>query len=268
MPYGIINGPSVFSRLMTIVLESLDHFAISYLDDILVFSETEQEHLNHIQQVFDRLREHKLKLKLTKCSFMQAETQYLGHIVNESGISPDPEKVEAIRSMSAPTSVREVRGFIGMCSWYRRFIPNFSSIARPLIDLTKKYARFNWTDACQSAFDFLKESLTAVSNLAHVDLHKPYILYTDASHDCIGACLVQLADNDEMDPREGKNEKPIHFLSHILSPTQTRWSTIEKECYAIYYSLQKLDHYLHNAEVTIRTDHQPLKCPSGFAHDQ
>ena len=138
-----------------------------------------------------------------------------------------------------------------MCSYYRRFVPNFSKIAEPLIDLTKKYARFKWTSECQTAFDFLKESLTVVPLLAYPDTNKPYVLYTDASNNCIGACLTQKTDDEE--------EKPIYFLSHKLSPTQTRWSTIEKEGFAIYYALQKLDHYLHNARFTIKTDHKPLK---------
>ena len=130
-------------------------------------------------------------------------------------------KVKAIRTLPEPKNVREIRGFIGMCSYYRRFIPNFSKIAEPLIELTKKYARFKWTPDCQSAFYYLKDSLTVVPLLAYPDINKPYVLYTDASNNCIGACLTQKTDNDE--------EKPIYYLSYKLSPAQTRWSTVEKE---------------------------------------
>ena len=158
--------------------------------------------------------------------------------------------MEAIRTLPEPKNVREIREFIGMCSYYRRFIPNFSKIAEPLIDLTKKYARFKWTPECQTAFDFIKDSLTVVPLLAYPDTNKPYVLYTDASNNCIGACLTQQTEEDE--------EKPIYFLSNKLSPTQKRWSTIEKEGFAIHYALQKLDHYLHNAQFTIKTDHKPL----------
>ncbi len=235
-----MNAPSVFARLMSICLQGLSHFALSYLDDILIFSETEQEHMQHLQQVFDRLRQHKLKLKLSKCNFIQDQTKYLGFIVDKDGIKPDPDKVTAIKTMSAPTTVKEVRAFIGMCSWYRRFIPNFSGIAGPLIELTKKYARFNWTEPCQSAFDFLKDSLTIVANLAHADINKPYILYTDASQNAIGAVLVQLVDDVENGCHAKQIEKPIHFLSHRLSPTQSKYSCIERECYAIYYATQKI----------------------------
>lgn len=118
-----------------------------------------------------------------------------------------------------------------MCSYYRRFIPNFSKIAEPLIDLTHKYSRFKWTEQCQIAFDFLKESLTVVPLLAYTDVNKPYVLYTDASDNCIGACLTQKTDEGE--------EKPIYYLSHKLSKPHEKWSTIERQAYAVHYALQK-----------------------------
>ena len=200
-----------------------------------------------------------MKLKLKKCSFLQLETQYLGFIINSNGISPDPKKVEAIRSLPTPTRVREVRSFIGMCSYYRRFIPNFSEIAEPVIALTRKFARFKWTDECQGSFDYLKQSLTVVPLLAYPDPNKHYTLYTDASNSCIGACLTQQSDDAEQFMPNVKNEKPIYYLSHKLSKTQCKWSTIEKEAFAIHFSLQKLDYYLHNAKFVIKTDHKPLK---------
>ena len=251
MPFGLSNAPAVFQELMNIVLQGCEEFAMAYLDDVLIFSKDPEEHLRHIETIFKRIRQHGLKLKLKKCTFFKEETDYLGFVISKDGIKPDSKKVEAIRDLPEPKSFREIRGFIGMCSYYRRFVPNFSKIAEPLIDLTKKCARFKWTSECQTAFDFLKESLTVVPLLAYPDTNKPYVLYTDASNNCIGACLTQKTDNEE--------EKPIYFLSQKLSPTQMRWSTIEKEGYAIYYALQKLDHYLHNARFTIKTDHKPLK---------
>ncbi|VDI66449.1 Hypothetical predicted protein [Mytilus galloprovincialis] len=166
LPFGLASGPSLFSELVTEVLQGLEHFSTAYIDDILIFSETEEEHLGHIQQVFDRLRQHKLKLKLKKCNFLQNETNYLGFIISKDGLKPDPEKVKAIQGMKAPSNVRE---------------------------------------------------------------------------------------------GEKEVERPIYFLSHKLSDTQTRWSTIEKEAFAIHYALQKLNHYLYNAEFVIKTDHKPLK---------
>ena len=175
------------------------------MDDVLIFSKDPEEHLRHIETIFKRIREHGLKLKLKKCTFLIKETDYLGFVISKDGIKPDPKKVEAIRDLPEPKSVREIRGFIGMCSYYRRFVPNFSKRAKPLIDLTKKYARFKWTSECQTAFYFLKESLTVVPLLAYPDTNKPYVLYTDASNNCIGACLTQKTDNEE--------EKPIYFLN-------------------------------------------------------
>ena len=171
-------------------------------------------------------------------------------VINSKGVKPDPDKVKAIRTLPTPISVKNVRSMMGMCGYYRPFIPNFSEIAEPLIALTKKYAKFRWTPECQRAFDFLKDSLTVVPLLAYPDTNKPYVLYTDASNSCIGSCLTQEVDGEE---------KPINYLSHKLSPSQKKYSTIEKECFAIFYSLQKLDHYLHNAQFVIKSDHKPLK---------
>ena len=255
MPFGLSGAPPIFMELMDRVLEGLEDCAIPYLDDIIVLGKTPEEHLRNLETVFERLRAHGLKMKLKKCQFFQQETKYLGFVVNGMGVKPDPEKVEAIRGLATPRTVKEVRGFIGMCGYYRRFVPNFSEIASPLFDLTKKFARFIWTPECQKAFDFLKDSLTVVPLLAYPDTRKSYTLYTDASDTCIGACLTQRTFDEE-----GQEvEKPLHFLSHRLSPTQRRWSTIEKEAYAIHFSLQKLDHYLHNAQFTIKTDHKPLR---------
>ena len=148
------------------------------------------------------------------------------------------------------TSKKEIRSFIGSCSYYRKFLPNFSGIAKPFIDLTKKNTRFKWGDAHQKAFEFLKESLSEIPFLAYPDIRKPFTMYTDASNLCIGACLTQLSDEGE--------ELPVYFISHKLSDTQTRWSTIEKEAYAIFYAVNKLHYLLYGTQFVIKTDHQPL----------
>ena len=216
----------------------------------MIFSPTLEEHLEHICVIFDRLRQHNLKLKLKKCSFLKSETHYIGFVISEEGIKPDQKKVEAIRSLPVPTCVREVRSFIGMCSYYRRFIPNFSHIAKPIIALTRKYTHFKLSDTDQKAFDYLKDSLTAVPLLVYPDSNKPYVLYTDASDTCLGACLTQECDGDEKSP---------YYLSHKLSRSQCKWSVVEKEAFAIHFGLQKLEYYLHNAQFVIRTAHKPLK---------
>ena len=142
MPFGLSNAPAVFQELMSVVLHDCQDFANAYLDDIMIFSETLEKHLEHLGIIFDKLRQHRLKLKLKKCSFLKRETHYLGFNISEDGIMPDDKKIEAIRSLPAPTCVKEVRSFIGMCSYYRRFIRNFSQIAEPIVSLTRKYAHF------------------------------------------------------------------------------------------------------------------------------
>ena len=188
-------------------------------------------------------------MKLKKCSFLKSDTNYLGFVTSEDGIKPDEKQIDAIRSLPVPTCVREVRSFIAMCSYYKRFIPNFSQIPEPIIALTRKYAHFKWLDTHQRAFDYLKESHTAVPLLCYPDPNKPYVLYTDASDTCLGACLTQDCDGDE---------KPIYYLSHKLTRSQFKWSVVKKEVYAIHFALQKLDYYIHNAQFIIRTDHKPL----------
>jgi len=143
MPFGLSNAPAVFQELMNIVLQECEGLATAYLDDVLIFSKTPEEHLQHLKDIFKRIRQHGLKLKLKKCSFFQNKTEYLGFVISDKGIQPGQKKVKDIRYLPSPTNVREIRGFIGMCSYYRRFIPNFSKIAEPLITLTKKYARYN-----------------------------------------------------------------------------------------------------------------------------
>jgi hypothetical protein len=130
-------------------------------------------------------------MKMKKCTFFHEETNYLGFVINNKGVKPDPQKVEAFRTLPVPNTVKEVISFMGMCSYYRRLIPNFSKIAEPLIFLTRKYAKFKWTDTCQKSFQFLKDSLTVVPLLVYPDPNKTYVFYTDASDTCIGACLTQ-----------------------------------------------------------------------------
>jgi hypothetical protein len=225
MPFGLSNAPAIFQELMSVVLQGMNTFAIAYLDDVLVFSETVNDHLVHIDQVFQRLRSHGLRLKLNKCSFMQSQTNYLGFIIDAQGIKPDPKKIEAVKTIPTPTCVREVRSFIGMCSYYRRFIPNFSPIAEPIIHLTRKHAHFNWTPKHTKAFNFLKESLTVVPLLVYPDPNKKYTLYTDASDTCIGACLTQDCSPDEPGKLSGTFATPSE-KNNLLSFTQNKQDSV------------------------------------------
>ena len=159
LPMGLKNSPLTFQRVMEAVLRGLNwKSSLVYLDDVIVFSRTFQDHLLHLQQVFERLRNAGLKLHPSKCNFAKREIRYLGHIVNSEGISPDPEKVTAIRTYPIPTNLKQLRAFLGLSGYYRRFMKNYSKLASPLYQLTRKDTKFVWTEQCQTAFDELKES--------------------------------------------------------------------------------------------------------------
>ena len=160
LPFGLTAAPPVFQELMNKVqADAQGQYAIAFLDDI-VFSKTHAEHLQHLKKVFEKLKAARLKLKLSKCSFCQNRVKYLGHIISENGIEPDPSKVQVIRELRPPGTVKEVRSFVGMASFYRRFIDHFSEIVQPLTNLSKKKnVRFQWTDCHQSAFETLKQKL-------------------------------------------------------------------------------------------------------------
>ena len=260
LPFGLNTSSSIFQRCINKLLLGYEEFCIAYIDDILIHTKGSlEDHLRHVSLIFERIRKHSLRLKLSKCQWAMKELTYLGFQVNQYGVSPCQNKVRAIKLLQPPTTVREVRGLLGMVGWYRRFIPEFSQTSEPLINLTKKYARFKWDDKCQSAFEKLKSDLTVVPLLAYPDPNKPYILYTDASKSCIGSVLIQECEGEMWIPGI-KNEKPIYFLSHKMSESQIRsYSVTEKELFAIHYSLNKLHFYLHNADFVIKTDHKPLE---------
>ena len=237
---------------MNNVLQGLLYVSVlAYLDDVIVFSNTLEEHLQHLEEVFQRLAAAGLKLKLSKCEFFMKQLQFLGHTVSAEGIQPDFDKIRVICEMPHPQCVKDVRAFLGMCGYYRRYVPNFADIAAPLVDLTRKNMQFRWSGDCQKAFDFLKTKLTESPILVHADLTKPYRLYTDASDYAIGAILAQIGEDGE--------EHVIHYLSQQLSRTQRRWAVIEKEAWALVTALRKFRQYLLGAKFTVYTDHKPLK---------
>jgi len=206
-----------------------DIFALVYLDDILIFSDTIQEHARRIGTVFERIREANFKLNLEKCTFAAHEVAYLSHIVSASGVSPDMSKVKAIKTFPLPRNVRDVRSFLGLAGYYRSFIKDFAAISKPLTLLTRKDAKFNWSEPQQSSFDTLKEALTSDSVLAHPEFDKPFILSCDASNYAISAILSQ--------EHEGK-EKPLSFASRVLNNHEINYSVTEKELLAIVFGIR------------------------------
>ena len=256
-PFGLSQAPAYFQRLIHEVLKGIT-FAFGYLDDILIFSPDNKTHLKHLEIVFQRLREADLKLKASKCNFFKKHIQYLGHLVSGEGIEPLPEKLEAVRKMPPPTTPKEVRQFLGLVGYYRKFVPKFADIARPLTNLTKLDVPYEWTTRCQEAFEFLKEMLLKEPVLKYPDPSKPYTLFTDASK-FAWACVLTQEYEHEFDGKKRKILHPITYMSGLFKGSQVNWATLTKEAYAIYVSVKKLDHYLQDAEVTLRSDHLPLK---------
>ena len=226
-------------------------FVSVYLDDILVFSETFEKHLEHLQQVIERLTVAGLKLKPSKCHFICQKVEYLGHLITPSGIHPNPNRVKAVREFPVPQSVREVRQFLGVASYYRRFIRGFAKTAQPLHALTQKGAPFEWTQSCQNAFEELKSHLTESPLLAYPDFDKSFILETDASVKGLGAVLSQV----QADGRP----HPVAYASRALSPQEKHYAVTELESLAVVWAVNHFHAYLYGHDVVVFTDHSAVK---------
>ena len=251
VPFGLCNAPATFSRLMDRVLAGLHwETCLFYLDDIIVFSKTWEEHVARLRQVFDRLRQAKLKLGAEKCTFAAAEVSYLGHRVTVDGLLPDPDLLKAIRDIEAPKSATEVRSFLGLAGYYRRYVNNFAAIAGPLHALTRKDTVFHWTPECQQAFDTLKLHLTTSPITAFPDFSLPFRLYTDASTAGLGAILAQV--------RDGK-ERIICCASRSLNQAEKAYPATKLECLAIVWAVAKFRPYLMALSFEVYTDHYALQ---------
>ena len=256
MPFGLCNAPAVFQRLMQRVLMGLNpaegpDFVSVYLDDVLVFSHTLEDHLQHLCAVIERLRGAGLKLKPSKCHFIQKEVEYLGHVISPDGLKPNPGRVSAVKEYSAPSNVKEVRQFLGIASYYRRFIPGFAKIAEPLHALTRKNETFLWTPSCQAAFQTLIQKLVEAPVLAYPNFQEPFVLETDASIKGLGAVLSQRQSDGRM--------HPVAYASRALSPSEKNYSISELETLAVVWAINHYHAYLYGHEVTVFTDHSAVK---------
>ncbi len=252
MPFGLTNAPASCQRMINDQLhEYLDVFVVAYLDDILIYSKTENEHIQHVKKVLAKLRTAKLLLKPEKCEFHQEETHFLGFIVGKHGIRMDPAKVEAVLTWPEPTTVTEVQSFLGFANFYRRFIHNYSAVAKALTDLTKKDKEFKWVEKARDAFRTLKERFTQAPVLATYDPELEIIMETDASDFALGACLSQKHD--------GKL-RPIAYHSRTFSPAELNYDVHDKELLAIVAACKQWRHYLEGAKHVIQvwTDHKNL----------
>ncbi|XP_057849726.2 uncharacterized protein LOC131060503 [Cryptomeria japonica] len=248
MPFGLSNAPSTFMCLMNEVLKPFLHqFVVVYLDDILIFSGSKEEHLQHLDQVLRKLHEEGLRINLEKCSFLQEELVFLGFVISTGSLKMDPSKVEAILNWPAPTTATEVKSFHGLCSFYRKFIRNFSGICAPLMDTIKggRKCVFQWTKEANESFELLKRKISEQPVLVLPDFYKVFVVECDASNKAIGGVLSQ-------------DGRPVAFFSEKLNEAKQKYSTYDHELYAMVQSLRKWRHYLLPKEFIVFTDNHAL----------
>lgn len=250
MPFGLTNSPATFVRLMHLALKDcINKICYVYMDDLIIFSDTPEEHLKRLEIVFEALRKAGLMLKPEKCHFMKESVEFLGHIISADGIQPCMNKIQAVSDFPRPQTVRDIRSFIGLCSYYRMFIKNFSRIALPLIRLTKKDVPFEWKEKEQKAFQELKDLLCSNTVLKHPDYEKPFLVSCDASGTDVSGILSQ---------EENGFERPVAYASRQLNPAERNYSTIERELVAIIFAVRKFRNYIYNSKFLLITDHAPL----------
>jgi hypothetical protein len=232
MPFGLTGALATFQNFMNQLLAPLlRRCVVVFLDDVLVYSATLEDHVRHLRQVFELLQQHELHLEQSKCLFAQKRLEFLGHVISAEGISTDPKKVAVISQWPIPTSVKEVRSFLGMVGYYRKFVPHFGIISKPLTSLLKKDNLFVWTKLADQSFRALKIALTQTPVLAIPNFAKPFTIETDASGGGVGAVLQQ----------EGH---PVAYISQALGPKNLGLSTYEKECLAILFAIEQWRPYL------------------------
>ncbi|GJR97600.1 putative nucleotidyltransferase, ribonuclease H [Tanacetum coccineum] len=247
MPFGLTNAPAVFMDLMNRVFhEFLDKFVIVFIDDILVFSKSKEEHEEHLRTVLQILRQEKLYAKFSKCEFWLSKVAFLGHIVSAEGITMDPAKVEAITKWPRPTSVTEVRSFLGLAGYYRRFVEGFSRLALPLTKLMRKGEKFVWNEEREKSFEELKQRLVSSPILTLPSGSGGFQIYSDASKKGLGCVLMQ-------------HGKVIAYASRQLKPYEVNYPTHDLELAAVVFALKIWRHYLYGESCDIFTDHKSLK---------
>ena len=247
MPFGLKNAPATFQRLMDTVLSGLKWKGLLvYMDDIIIYSTTPQEHLVTLADTLERLANAGLKINPAKTTLVREEVNYLGHVISAQGIQPNSDKIAAIRNLKPPSNIREVRMFLGLTGYFRKFVKAYATLADPLYALTKKHAHFQWSSRHQAGFDLLKQQLCTAPVLAYPRRHRRSIVDCDASDTAAGAVLLQLDESD--------NEHVIQYISCTFNETQQRWPTVEREAYAIVWAISTFRLYLLGMHFIVRTD--------------
>ncbi len=253
MPFGLHGAPATFQRLMDQILRGTQDYAAAFMDDVVIYSRTWEMHPQHLREVLSRLREAGLTARPSKCRIAMREVNYLGHVVGGGKVKPDDTKVQAVREFPRPVTKTQLRSFIGLTGYYRKFIPDYATIATVLTDRTKKSYpnRLEWTEECEEAFTTLKTMLCSDLVLRSPDYSRPFLVQTDASQTGVGAVLGQVNEEGE--------EHPILYLSRKLLPREQSYGVTEKECLAVVWAVQALRVYLLGRQFKVQTDHQPLQ---------
>ncbi|GJZ52111.1 putative reverse transcriptase domain-containing protein [Tanacetum coccineum] len=247
MPFGLTNAPAVFMDLMNRVCKPyLDKFVIVFIDDILIYSKNKKEHEEHLKIILELLKKEELYAKFSKCEFWIPKVQFLGHVIDSEGIHVDPAKIESIKDWTSPKSPTEIRQFLGLAGYYRRFIEGFSKIAKPMTKLTQKKVKFEWGDKQEAAFQLLKQKLCSAPILALPEGSEDFIAYCDASKKGLGAVLMQ-------------REKVISYASRQLKIHEKNYTTHDLELGAVVFALKIWRHYLYGTKCTVFTDHKSLQ---------
>ena len=251
LPMGLKTSPPQFQRLMALALGSMYKTkALVYIDDILLYSATFEEHLEVLRECLTRLRQAGLKLQGKKCHLVHKVLRFLGHVISAAGSIPDPEKTESIINFPTPGNVRELKTFLGVTAYYKRYVPNYSNIARPLHDLTMKNTKFIWSTEANLAFERLKAAMCTPPILRHVDPKKPFLVFSDASQVGVGAILAQMDDD--------AHDYVVEYYSKALTATERKWCTTDRELYAVILAMEKFKSYLEGRKFTLVVDHAPL----------
>ena len=249
MSQGLLGAPFTFSEGIDYVIADLEEFCDGFFDDLIVFSTSVEEHLKHLEKLFDRLAKFRLHINYTKCQFVQSEVRFLGHLITSKGLLPSPANTDKILRFARPTNIDQLRSFLGMASYYKIFIENFSIVAAPLFSLTKKDNQFLWTDQCDTSFQYIKTSLENPNILTQPDCSKPFVLQTDASGQGLGFVLSQDKDGKLL---------PVRFGGRVLTETEQRYDATNRELLAVFYSVKQNEVYLFRSKYVVYTDHKPL----------
>ncbi|GKC74984.1 putative reverse transcriptase domain-containing protein [Tanacetum coccineum] len=247
MSFGLTNAPAVFMDLMNRVYKPyLDKFVIVFIDDILIYSKSKEEHVEHLKLILELLKKEELYTKFLKCDFWLSKVQFHGHIINSEGIHVDPAKIESIKDWALPKTLTEIRQFLGLASYYQQFIKGFSKIAKPMMKLTQKNAKFDWSEKVDAAFKLLKQKLCSAPILLLPKGSEDFVVYCDASRKGLGAVLMQ-------------REKVIGYASRQLKIHEKNYTTHDLELRAVVFALKMWRHYFFGTKCVVFTDHKSLQ---------